>query len=175
MGDKALTPEEARARAKILTDLVEYAPGEAGARLAATLRAYADQADALTLETNMPEPSNMQKMHKPSDHESNVQKMHIPAEWTEMADKAFFDRNASYIENLEAALAAVIPLVREDERKRIKASGHVIVPSAAIDFIKGAGPDHEGFWFGDEAMPGKGNFRWRTRFDAMIAAAEEGE
>jgi len=47
----------------------------------------------------------------------------------------------------------------------------VMVPQSAIDYIMGTGPDHEGYCFGSSQTPGKGNFRWRSRFRAMLSAA----
>jgi hypothetical protein len=47
----------------------------------------------------------------------------------------------------------------------------VLVPKAAIDWLEGIGPDHEGHHFGEGDYPKRGNFWWRSRFREMCAAA----
>lgn len=61
------------------------------------------------------EPS-LQKMQ--TTPESNVQKMHIPAEWVEKAKDAYAQAVAqTEREPIQAALAAVIPLIRDADDK----------------------------------------------------------
>ena len=135
----------------------------------------------------MTDPS-LQKMQ--TTPESNVQKMHIPAEWVEAGGRAAAVANnddpdfLGYQQNkpnwqlwspcIEAALIAVIPLIREDERERIKASGHVILPREATEGMVKAGTERAlntsissqtGGW------PAYINGQWH----ATIAAFEEGE
>lgn len=48
---------------------------------------------------------------------------------------------------------------------------YVLVPRKAIDWLFGAGPDNDGYHFGDELAPrGRGNFWWRSKFREMIPA-----
>lgn len=46
-----------------------------------------------------------------------------------------------------------------------------LVPAAALDWLNGIGPDHEGFHFGEGDYPKKGNFWWRKRFREVWQAA----
>lgn len=54
------------------------------------------------------------------------------------------------------------------------ANEFVLVPKAALLWLNGEGPDHEGLHFGESAdseeRPGRGRFWWRKRFRAMLEA-----
>src|SRR3990167_6609119 len=69
-------------------------------------------------------------------------------------------------------------LRRADEVIRLRAAnGWQAVPTAALKWLFGEGPDENGHWFGDveirpslDGEPMEGKFWWRSRFRAMLAA-----